>query len=178
MASPAYLTAVPQNNTNANGSYTGNPILATTALFDAKTKFFVVRHAQYQSTDVTNYTIKLPTSQGPITVPQLGGHLSLHGRDSKFHVVDYDLGGINLLYSSAEIFTWKQYGDHRVLIVYGGPDEHQELAITHAGRDCRLAAGPGLDIAHRGKTIVIGFQTSPQRRIVKLKDLDIHIVGK
>ena len=44
-ASPAYLTAIPQNNTNANGSYTDNPDIAVTALLgnQTKTNFFVVR---------------------------------------------------------------------------------------------------------------------------------------
>ena len=109
--SPAYWTAISQNNHQANGLYTGNSALTVTALFDDKTKFFIIRHAAYNTSDAIEYRIMLPTSSGNITVPQLGGQLSLHGRDSKFHVSDYDIGGINLLYSTAEIFTWKKDGE-------------------------------------------------------------------
>lgn len=61
----------------------------------------------FNSTETTTYKLVLDGSSfGNITVPQLGGSLSLNGRDSKIHVSDYDLGGTTLLYSTAEIFTW------------------------------------------------------------------------
>lgn len=104
-SSPAWLTAISQNNSNANGSYTDNAAIATTALFGDVTKFFVIRHAAYNSLEDTNYHITLPTSKGKITVPQLGGELMLHGRDSKVFVTDYDVGGVSMLYSTAEVFT-------------------------------------------------------------------------
>lgn len=75
-------------------------------LASGKTSFFVVRHAPYNSLDVTNYKLDVSTSVGDLAIPQLGGKLTLNGRDSKIHVTDYDVGGTNLLYSSAEIFTW------------------------------------------------------------------------
>lgn len=104
-SSPAYLTAVAQNNSNANGSYTDNGAIATTALFGNETNFFVIRHAAYNTYDTTDYHITLPTSKGNLTIPQLGGSLSLHGRDSKVFVTDYDVGGVSMLYSTAEVFT-------------------------------------------------------------------------
>jgi hypothetical protein len=63
-------------------------------------------HSDYRSQGSVNYKAKLPTSQGNLTVPQLQGHLTLHGRDSKVMVTDYKVGDFNLLYSSAEVFTW------------------------------------------------------------------------
>ncbi|WPH04456.1 glycoside hydrolase family 35 protein [Acrodontium crateriforme] len=177
-ASPAYLTAVPQSNANANGSYTGNGALTTTALLGNKTNFFIVRHAMYNSLDTTNYTITLPTSQGNITIPQTGGSLSLHGRDSKFHVTDYDVGGINVLYSTAEIFTWKQYGSRRVLIVYSGPGELHELAITRAG-NARLVEGSDVAFATVNDETIITFETSSTRRIVVLEcGLFVYILDR
>lgn len=166
-ASPAYLTAIAQNNTNANGSYTGNPALTVTALLggDNITDFFVIRHAAYNSLDTTDYTITLPTNKGNITIPQLGGTLSLHGRDSKFHVTDYDLGGVNLLYSTAEIFTWKKYGDKRVLVVYGGPGEEHELAISGGGH---ASAPAGVKTAQKNGATVINYAVSSERKIVTL----------
>ncbi|THX48122.1 putative beta-galactosidase, partial [Aureobasidium pullulans] len=129
-ASPAYLTAIPQNNTHANGSYSNNPEIAVTALFGNRTNFFVIRHAAYNSLASTEFKLTLPTSQGNITIPQLNGSLVLNGRDSKWAVTDYDAAGTNLLYSSAEIFTQKAYGDKQVLVVYSGANENHELAFT------------------------------------------------
>lgn len=102
--SPAYLTAVAGNETN--GTYASTTDINTTPVFGNLTNFYIVRHADFTSLNNTSYQFKVPTSQGAITIPQLGGSLSINGRDSKIHVTDYDVGGINLLYSSAEILSW------------------------------------------------------------------------
>jgi hypothetical protein len=177
-ASPAYLTAQYQNNTNVNGSYTGNADLAVTALYGNVTKFFVIRHAAFNSLEDTDYTITLPTSQGNLSIPQLGGKLSLNGRDSKYHVTDYDLGGVSLLYSTAEIFTWKKYGDKRVLIVYGGPNEEHELAVSNGGKADTIE-GSDVKTATKNGATVLHYTTSPERRVVKLENgLYVYLLGK
>lgn len=104
MASPAYLTAVPM--VGMNGSYVNTDLIATTPLIGNLTGFYVVRHAYYNSTNSTNYRLTVPTSKGNVSIPRLSSTLTLNGRDSKIHVTDYNVGGYNLLYSSAEIFTW------------------------------------------------------------------------
>lgn len=38
----------------------------------------------------------------------------MHGHDSKVHVSDYKVGGHNVLYSSAEVFTWSAQVVHCV----------------------------------------------------------------
>lgn len=182
-ASPAYLQAWAQNNTNANGSYTGNDALAVTALLGSTggvnvTNFFVIRHAAYNSLDTTDYHITLPTSKGNISVPQLGGTLSLHGRDSKFHVTDYDIGGKSLLYSTAEIFTWKRYGNKRVLVVYGGPGEEHELAVTNGGKG-KVTEGSGVKFGNKHGATVINFQVPAKRAVVELDcDLTIYLLNR
>lgn len=182
MASPAYLTAIPQNNTYANGSYTGNDALAVTALLAGGnvTDFFVIRHAAYNSLASTDYHITLPTSQGNITIPQLSSpasHLTLNGRDSKWHVTDYDVGGVNLLYSSAEIFTWKKYASKTVLVVYGGPNEGHELAVSNGGT-AKLVEGSGVKFGNKNGATIINFETSPTRRVVELEcNLYVYLLG-
>ena len=103
-ASPAYLVATPMNG--SNGSFVDTDLIATTAIIARATGFYIIRHAYYNSTDSTDYRLAVPTSKGSISIPQQSSALTLNGRDSKIHVTDYDVGGINLLYSSAEIFTW------------------------------------------------------------------------
>lgn len=63
------------------------------------------RHTNASFLEESTYKLTLPTSQGNITVPQLEGSLSLRGRDTKIHVVDYAVGKHTLLYSSAEVMT-------------------------------------------------------------------------
>ncbi|KAI9713478.1 MAG: hypothetical protein M1820_000860 [Bogoriella megaspora] len=178
-ASPAYLTAVAQNNTNANGSYSNTDAIAVTALLgnESATNFFVVRHAAYNSLDSTDYQLTVPTSQGNITIPQLQGSLTLNGRDSKIHVTDYDLGGTNLLYSSAEIFTWKNYSNKTVLVVYGGPDEQHELAIQNGG-EATIVEGTGVTTAELNNSTVLNWHVSSQRSVVQLGNLYVYIVDR
>lgn len=177
-ASPAFLTADYQNTTHTNGSYTGNPDLTVTALFGNTTKFFVIRHAAFNSLEDTEYSITLPTSQGNISIPQMGGKLSLNGRDSKFHVTDYDIGGVNVLYSTAEIFTWKKYGDKRVLVVYGGPNEEHELAISDAGK-ADIVEGDDIKSQKKGGATVLHYKTSSERKVVKLENgVYVYLLGK
>ena len=176
-ASPAYLTAIPQNNTHANGSYTDNPDIAVTALFGNRTNFFVVRHAVFNSYESTQFKLTLPTSQGNITIPQLNGSLVLNGRDSKFAVTDYDAAGTNLLYSSAEIFTQKSYGDKQILVVYSGPNENHELALT-LSCSSEVLEGSDLNIVKKKGTTIIGFKSSSERRVVKIGELFVYILDR
>ncbi|EOD50237.1 putative beta-galactosidase protein [Neofusicoccum parvum UCRNP2] len=124
-ASPAYLTAIPENKTHA---YVDTEQILVTPIGNHPTRFYLVRHTDWTSWNPTPYRLTVPTSAGNLTVPQLGGTLTLNGRDSKIHVTDYDVGGTNLIYSSAEIFTWKKYAGRTVLLLYGGevrlPDLH------------------------------------------------------
>ncbi|CAD0109214.1 unnamed protein product [Aureobasidium uvarum] len=176
-ASPAYLTATPQNNTHANGSYTDSPDIAVTALLGNRTNFFVIRHAAYNSRASTQFKLNLPTSQGNITIPQLNGSLVLNGRDSKFAVTDYDAAGTNLLYSSAEIFTQKSYGDKQILVVYAGPNENHELALT-LSCSSEIIEGSGVNIVKKKGTTIIGFKSSSERRIVKVGELYVYILDR
>jgi hypothetical protein len=103
--SPAYLTADRGNASNT--SWTTSTDLTVTPAFSNSTKLYFLRHAAYNSLDSTSYKLHVQTATfGNLTVPQLNGTLTLNGRDSKIHVSDYDIGGVNIVYSTAEVFTW------------------------------------------------------------------------
>ena len=177
--SPAYLTATPV--LGSNGSYGAPASIAVTPLLGngTKTNFYVVRHADFSSTDNTNYTITVPTSAGNVTIPQLGGGLSLIGRDSKFHVTDYDLGGINLIYSSAEILTWARgAGSTRVLILYGGAGETHELAFSRHLGNPTVVEGDGITVKIVDSMVVIQWQVQQNRRIFRISDLEVHLLWR
>lgn len=141
--------------------------------------FFVVRHTDYSSTDVTSYTLKVPTSTGTLAVPQLGGALTLNGRDSKVHVTDYNVSGTNVLYSTAEIFTWKKFTDYSALVVYGGQGEHHELAISSTD-SASVVEGSKKSVTTKSENgqLVIAWDVSSSRSIVKVGDLLVFLLGK
>ncbi|KAJ6184831.1 hypothetical protein N7519_006132 [Penicillium mononematosum] len=166
--SPAYLTATP--HLEANGTY-GAPSIAVTALLGngTSTKFYLIK------TCGLHYTLILPTSMGAIKIPQLGGHLTLNGRDFKFHVTGYDVGGINLIYS-AEIFTWaRQPGSTRVLILYGGAGETHEFGMpSHLGKPT-IIEGDDIEIKQHASAWIVKWHVTPARRIVRVEDLQVYL---
>jgi hypothetical protein len=177
--SPAYLTATPL--VGANGSYGAPPTIAVGPLIGngTQTNFYVIRHADFTSMNSTNYSLDLSTSVGQITIPQLGGCFTLNGRDSKIHVTDYDVGGITLLYSSAEIFTWAKGPQHaRILVLYGGENESHEAAFPVSLGTPETTQGSGVTIAKKGSTWVLHWAVTPERKVVKIGDLTVYLLWR
>lgn len=136
-----------------------------------------MRHADYRTADSATYKLKVRTSAGTLTIPQLGGSLSLHGRDSKIHVVDYPVGKHRLVYSTAEVFTWKKFHDRTVLVLYGGADELHEVAIKDETK-LKVVEGDGVKIGQKKNAGVFQFKTSSKRRVVQAGSLYIYLLGK
>ena len=103
--------------------------------------------------------------------------MTLSGRDSKWHVTDYDLGGTTLLYSTAEIFTWKNFGKKTVLVVYGGPGELHELAIISKS-PATVVEGSGVVTKSTNDTTILNWQTSSTRRVVQVGSLFVYILDR
>ncbi|KAK6224870.1 glycosyl hydrolase family 35 [Colletotrichum tabaci] len=174
--SPSYLTATPHNSTV--GVYSKTPDITVTPLLGNKTgSFFVVRHSNYSSLATTDYTVRLPTSEGNITVPQFRTLLQLGRRDSKVIVTDYQVGNVTLLYSTAEIFTWKEYKSQTVLVVYGGRDETHEMAIKTAATPL-MVEGTSVDHNYVNNTLVLTWTTSKTRRVVQVDRLFVYILDR
>ncbi|KAK5329783.1 hypothetical protein LTR93_001371 [Exophiala xenobiotica] len=176
--SSAYFDADPLHNSTTLYTNSADLIVTPVKGNTSATAFFILRHNNYTSQASTPYKLMLPTSAGNLSVPQLGGTLSLNGRDSKIHVTDYDINGTNVLYSTAEIFTWKDFGQKKVLLVYGGPGEHHEMSISSSSSPS-LIEGPqaGLTL-QSGSQAVIAWDTAPQRRIVQVDNLQIFILDR
>ncbi|KAL4970537.1 glycoside hydrolase family 35 protein [Aspergillus stella-maris] len=177
-ASPGYLEATPGNLTNT--TYTNTADLTVTPLLGNDTgSFFVLRHSDYSSQASTPYKLRLPTSVGNLTIPQLDGSLTLNGRDSKVHVVDYDVAGTKILYSTAEVFTWKEFHDGKVLVVYGGPNEHHELAVSAKG-EVKVLEGSKSSISSKRvrDAVVVAWDVEPTRRIVQIGDLKVLLLDR
>jgi hypothetical protein len=165
--------------TGANGAYSDSSEIFITPLFGngSATNFYVVRHADYQQETSTSYTVNLETSKGNLSIPQLGGSLTLSGRDSKWHVTDYDLGGTTLLYSTAEIFTWKKFEQNTVLVVYGGLGELHELSVVTSS-SAHVLEGSGVTTKSTSQTTTLNWQTESTRRVVQIGDLLVYILDR
>ena len=153
--------------------------LVVTPLIGNLTSFYVVRHANYSSLASTKYRITLRTSQGSVSVPQLSSDLTLNGRDSKIHVTDYNLGGpIKLLYSTADIFTWKTYGSNTILILYSGLNEINEIAFTGA-LNYVILDGSGIQSETKNGSLILSWATTVEQKIVQIgNSLKVYILGK
>lgn len=172
-----YLTAQP--GAALVWTYATNAAITVTRLGGNSTlgsgSFYVVRHSDYSSTTSDNYTMKLPTLEGDISIPTLVDTLTLHGRDSKIVVTDYDVRGIQLSYSTAEIFTHQRFENATVLVVYTGPDETNELAVKVTSSS--LVVPDSVRVNRSEELITLAWATSPTRRIVQIDDLYIYILG-
>lgn len=176
--SPALLTAAV--GTGIVGTYTNSATIFTTPLLGngTATNFYVVRHSDYQTRVAESYKLTVKSSQGSLSIPQLNGTLTLSGRDSKIHVTDYDLGGTNLLYSTAEIFTWKKFGSNTVLVVYGGAGEQHELAIVSNSTSASTIEGSGVATQSTNGTTILNWQTSATRRVVQVGNVFVYILDR
>ncbi|KAI0142825.1 glycoside hydrolase family 35 protein [Xylariaceae sp. FL1272] len=175
-SSPAFLEATPGPLTNT--SYVSTPELSTTAIASNSTVFYVTRHSAYESLASTPYTFTVPTSIGNITIPQLGGALTLNGRDSKIHVTDYDVGGINLIYSSADIYTHGKTGNKRVLLMYGLEGEMHELAFSSKlGKP--TVEGGAVTIETKGPAVVVQWEVSKAKQVLHYgSNLDVYLLWR
>ncbi|KXH56688.1 glycosyl hydrolase family 35 [Colletotrichum salicis] len=169
--SPAYLVA---DRFNASFEWTNNDAITVTPATTNTTKFYIARHTKYDSLETTAYKLKVKTVKyGELEVPQLSDSLYLTRRDSKIHVSDYPVGNKNLVYSTAEIFTWKKYADKTVLVVYGGADEHHELAIEGEQADVtdeNVIEGSDVTIEQKDGYTVLGWAVSDERKVVRVHE--------
>ena len=101
----------------------------------------------------------------------------MSGRDSKIHVTDYAVGNHTLLYSTAEIFTWQKFEDKTLVVLYGGPGELHEFAIKDASRLSHVE-GPNVKYASADSSVVVQFETAPERQVIQFGDLAIYMLGQ
>lgn len=177
--SPGYLVTTPGNATQ--GVYSPDRDITVTPLLSRRAgSFFVVRHSNFADTKTATYKLKLPTSAGTLSIPQSGGSLTLLGRDSKMLVTDYPVGSYTLLYSTAEVFTWKTFADRTVLVLYGGgPNEINEFAV-HGG-DHKVTQLEGSSVSSTllsGVAVVVRWKTSSTRQMIKIGDLIVHLLDR
>lgn len=179
--SPGYITA--SVGVASTSQFSDNAGITITPITGNETGgFFIARQTDFTATGTVSYTLKLPTSEGTLTIPRLGGALSLHGRDSKIHLTDYPMGEYTLLYTTAEVLTWKKNGPKTVLILYGGPDELHEFVVSSSSwtrgiLESRYIEGSNVVSYVDGLSTVVQWKTKPTKQFVQVDNLTIYLVG-
>lgn len=174
-ASKGYLSAVPQPATHA---FMDTAEIITTPVLGNKTRFYITRHADSTSEEDTKYRLPVPTMYANLTIPLLGGDLILRGRDSKIHVTHYDVGGIDLVCSSAEIYTWKKYKERkRVLILYGSEGESHEFALPGSLGE-PMVQGTHVNVCNKSGLVIVNRQVQPSRRVVEFNGLTVFLLWR
>ncbi|RFU27140.1 hypothetical protein B7463_g9196, partial [Scytalidium lignicola] len=139
-------------------SLSGTPVFST----NPKTDFHVVRHADFTSTENNQYQLSVSTSTGNITIPQLGGHLSLNGPGSIIHVTDYNVGSVNMIYSSFS--------------TAGEGETHEAAFPSHLSKPSVIEGH--VTIKERQSTWVIQWQTTSSRCVIQIGPLQVHLLWR
>ncbi|OAA46981.1 beta-galactosidase [Metarhizium rileyi] len=176
--SPGYITA--SVGAASATAYSNNPGITITPLTSNSTgNFYIVRQTDYSATGSVSYTLTLSTSSGTLTIPQRGGSLSLHGRDSKIHLTDYPVGDYTLSYSTAEVFTWKKYSDRTVLVLYGGPDELHEFSVkTPSAAEVMHVEGSTVSFQGQDLSTIVQWTTSSLRQYIQIGSLAVYLIDR
>ena len=86
-----------------------------------------------RSADIS-YTLTVPSSRGPLSLPQSFSALEIHGRQSKLYVVDYTFGAHGILHhSTAAVFVATTIGSRDVLFLTGDTDQSHEAVLILSG---------------------------------------------
>jgi hypothetical protein len=174
--SPAWLVATPENFDNSS-RYASTDDITVTPLRTNTTSFWVIRQSNFSSEEIVSYNLTVPISQGQLTIPRLVGSLSLRGRDSKILITDYGVGSYTILYSTAEVFTWQEYGNGTVLVLYAGPNEINEVAFK-AEASVNVLEGNLESTSSVDGITTVQWATSSQRVVFSLGSWKVYILGE
>ncbi|KAH8674059.1 family 35 glycosyl hydrolase [Xylariales sp. PMI_506] len=89
----------------------------------------VVQQASTNSQANVSFGVSLNTSAGSITVPSV----ELYGRQSKILVTDYQFGKQALLYSSADVAVYGEFGNCDILVLYLKEGQTGQFALKATG---------------------------------------------
>ncbi|ETW78704.1 glycoside hydrolase family 35 protein [Heterobasidion irregulare TC 32-1] len=161
----------------SNGTnYTTSSLVHTAELKNLQSGagFYVLRHNDATSTDLTTTQLNITTSEGALLLPAQGV-ITLNGRDSKILVTDYVFGqsATTILYSTAEILTWTTIDDIDYIIFYAGLGETGETTFKFSSQpQVSLNGASNVTSTYSGGilTLVYSLQGS--------KFVDINASGK
>ncbi|AEO65317.1 glycoside hydrolase family 35 protein [Thermothielavioides terrestris NRRL 8126] len=181
--SPGYLVATPDLKPTTGVYSPGHEDITVTAVVGPQGSFYVARKTAYRDASPVNFTLRLPTaSKGAVTIPHLGGALTMPGRDSRIYVTDYPVGAMTLVYCTAEIFTWQKFDNGQtVAVLYGGVvGETHELLLQRGGADLQatVTRSPEVRTSLEGQFVYAQWTTTGDRQFVRVGNTYIYLVDR
>lgn len=100
----------------------------------------------------------VPSSVGPLTIPQTFNTIALNGRQSKLILTDYSFGSkSSVLYSTASVFFAGTIGSRDVLLLFGDEDQDHEFSFAPIGEDIVRATQSNVKFAKNGTNTVVSI---------------------
>ncbi|KAK7695246.1 hypothetical protein QCA50_002436 [Cerrena zonata] len=151
------------NGTVGSGTpFSDNNQIYTTALASPNgTHFYVIRQTTVKNLTPTQFSLRVNTTEGQITIPQFGGNATLDGRESQIIVSEYPYGSHKLKYSTAEIFTWATIGDVDYLVLYAEKGHSIEAVVSGVGSSTPTVSGSTTISAKAGDNSTTVITGSP-----------------
>ncbi|KZV68017.1 glycoside hydrolase family 35 protein [Peniophora sp. CONT] len=146
----------------SNGTnYTSTPLIHTAELrnLESSSSFYILRHNDSTSTEVTSTSLSVTTSEGNLEIPR-SGNITLTGRDSKILVTDFVFGtnDTSILYSTTEILTWSTIGDRDYLVLYAQPGENGETVLKFDGEPTvDLTEAPAATSSYEDGLLILNY---------------------
>ncbi|KAH8645474.1 glycoside hydrolase superfamily [Xylariales sp. PMI_506] len=163
-------------------NYTTNADAIATELRNPDTgaAFYVTRHTTSTSNAPISYQLNVQTSLGNLTIPQLGGNVTINDYTARIVVTDFPLGNSSIVYSTAEVLTYLVLDGKPTLILWVPTGLSGEAYITGASNGTILsqAAGSQVQFQEADNGTIIAFVQNSGRTVVDLGNVRLILVDR
>ncbi|KAM0720179.1 hypothetical protein Q7P37_004315 [Cladosporium fusiforme] len=146
---------------NGTTNYTGNAAIFAQELYnvDGDGRFYVVKHTNTSLTSLETFKLRVSTSVGEVVIPQYASHSAIDGRQAKVLVTDFDAGGQQVIYSTAEVLAVSVLDKKPVIVFWLPAEEHGEIYLrgVKRGRVASRGAGSEVEFHEADKGLVVSF---------------------
>ncbi|KAE8351357.1 putative beta-galactosidase B [Aspergillus coremiiformis] len=154
--------------------YSSNSAVSVSELRNPDTgaAFYVTQHEYTPSATVEKFTVKVNTSDGPLTIPQYGTQITLNGHQSKIVVTDFKFGSKTLLYSTAEVLTYALIDGKEVLALWVPTGESGEFVVkgVNAAKFADNGSSANVEIHPGANNVTVSFMQRSGMSLVELDD--------
>ncbi|KAG8729321.1 hypothetical protein FRC12_021064 [Ceratobasidium sp. 428] len=176
-ASPHYHLA---DRIDAGVSFTNSSQVFTTNLATTSGQnFYIVRQTTNANTARVEFSMRVNTTAGVITIPQFvgGGIMALAGRESKIIVTEYPFGGGVLRYTTAEVATWATFDGIDHILLYARDQVIEAVVPTNATSITSSTSYVSASIEN-GTAIITGAPPASGLALVKFDRTAVWIADK
>lgn len=139
---------------------------------DTNAAFYITRHSNSASTELTTFKLNILSSRGALTIPRYSNDITLDGRESKLLATDFPFGSKTLLYSTAEILSYSVVDGSPIIALWLPAGEFGEFALKGGSRKHTILSSP------RGRAqptfhvdvnsdLVVAYQQWPEQTIIQ-----------